>query len=1251
MANIDVVARLQLRAEQFSSEGGKKAAELASKMRTASQDVRASWASSFSDVQRLAATAFQMPRTAGGALDLSSEIGQLRRAAEASEQRAEAARQMAVAMQAAAGAANVDSEALRRDADAAAVSALASERDAAAIRERIIALEAVQVELNQTTMQTRQLTDTGNKHVVSANQQRQSMMMLGQQAQDFTVQVASGQSAVTAFVQQIGQASFALQGMGGRMAGVAAFLTSFGGILTTTAVIALAPFVAKILEGNDALGEAIDKLRKDAEETEVNRQAKIQFTRSIEGQIEAQRALNAEMERGLVSQRQINRQNLDNSQRRFDDRRGDVANLSLQLLQARQKLADVVAAAEQSSKVPTVDGDYLFAGQIQAASAEVDRLREELTKQRRAMREAEQGVIDATVTIAKENAAALADPVEQIKRKYDDLADAAIKAARNNKQLADSLEGVLAGYERQKDKETKAARDRESAAERGGRVALGTTIANEGGAATLAAAQRFVGAREDTAGGRATLRDLFGGAGISIDPEKTAWCAAFVNAVLAGQGIKGTGSLAARSFLNYGTATNRPTQGDIVVLRRGTGGQGHTGFYAGTDARGRVLVTGGNQDNGVSTAPFARSEVLGFRRAPTASRAYADELRAQKAAADEAKRSNAELERSLDQLADRFDPATAAARQYRDEIAAIIKLQAAGKLGAGEGFDLMKGARQRMVDARSNAFNQSFRTVIGEDSINAAVGELNAGIMSATDLWNHRLELGALNAGEALAGAVGNIADMFGLRIGGAANALFAPGGIQGGARETAKLLGESLKGVGLNLSDKSLGAITTALAGAATGQIGGSIFSGITGKKNSAVGSAAGGILGELAGKELGKVVTKEVGGALGKTLGGAAGPIGSLVGGALGGLLGGLFQKAKTGAVSVTGSNVGVIGGNNAGVQQVLSGLGGAVQKGVNRIVDQLGGTLGDYMVSIGKYDDYYRVSSTNTKTVGEKGYSPGRVPGLIYDGTDESAAVEAAIRDAIADGAVKGISEAAKRVLAAGKDLDSALNKALLIESVPRDLKAMLDPVGAAVDDLNRRFQKTVDALKEGGASAEEMARAEQLYNLQLQQVKNSTAAASASLKSFLTDLKLGGNSPYSLREQEATALAQLKPYLDQIGAGQRVDQDKYQQAARAYLDVERQLYGSTQAYFDAQAQIQAATAKAIETIDNAVPITPGVESPFAKATADSAAKTASNTQTGNELLSQLSDQMESVRQLLAQMQGGGASGFIGDVRAFG
>ncbi len=109
--------------------------------------------------------------------------------------------------------------------------------------------------------------------------------------------------------------------------------------------------------------------------------------------------------------------------------------------------------------------------------------------------------------------------------------------------------------------------------------------------------------------------------GDDIDPSKTAWCAAWVNAVLGASGIEGTGSLAARSFLKFGTKAEKPGRGDLVVLSRGdpNGWQGHVGFYAGKVTRGGkeyIKVLGGNQDDGVNEKEYLASRVLGYRRPP-----------------------------------------------------------------------------------------------------------------------------------------------------------------------------------------------------------------------------------------------------------------------------------------------------------------------------------------------------------------------------------------------------------------------------------------------------------------------------------------------------------------------------------------------------------------------------------------------------------------------------------------------------------
>lgn len=132
-------------------------------------------------------------------------------------------------------------------------------------------------------------------------------------------------------------------------------------------------------------------------------------------------------------------------------------------------------------------------------------------------------------------------------------------------------------------------------------------------------ASAFLGADENT--GKQTLSAFFRKSlGKDIDPSKTPWCAAYVNSVLQNSGIDGTGSLAARSFLRFGTSTDDPSKGDVVVLARGSDpSKGHVGFFDGYETingKQYVRILGGNQDNTVSVKSYPASKVLAFRKPP-----------------------------------------------------------------------------------------------------------------------------------------------------------------------------------------------------------------------------------------------------------------------------------------------------------------------------------------------------------------------------------------------------------------------------------------------------------------------------------------------------------------------------------------------------------------------------------------------------------------------------------------------------------
>ena len=101
-----------------------------------------------------------------------------------------------------------------------------------------------------------------------------------------------------------------------------------------------------------------------------------------------------------------------------------------------------------------------------------------------------------------------------------------------------------------------------------------------------------------------------------IAHDEVAWCAAFTNAMLARAGLRGTNSLAARSFERYGTKLAAPEVGCIAVFPRGKKSwEGHVGIVAEVVGSSVVLL-GGNQGNAVSLARYPIAKAVAWRWPP-----------------------------------------------------------------------------------------------------------------------------------------------------------------------------------------------------------------------------------------------------------------------------------------------------------------------------------------------------------------------------------------------------------------------------------------------------------------------------------------------------------------------------------------------------------------------------------------------------------------------------------------------------------
>ncbi len=120
-----------------------------------------------------------------------------------------------------------------------------------------------------------------------------------------------------------------------------------------------------------------------------------------------------------------------------------------------------------------------------------------------------------------------------------------------------------------------------------------------------------IGVREDTsaASNPKVLGYYSDASHPDVKSDAVPWCAAFVGAMLKRAGVKPSGSLLARSYLDWGVALDEPRLGCIVVLSRGKPPFGHVGFYSGPG----TIISGNSAGDAVTDAKFTKGNVLGYR--------------------------------------------------------------------------------------------------------------------------------------------------------------------------------------------------------------------------------------------------------------------------------------------------------------------------------------------------------------------------------------------------------------------------------------------------------------------------------------------------------------------------------------------------------------------------------------------------------------------------------------------------------------
>jgi uncharacterized protein (TIGR02594 family) len=89
------------------------------------------------------------------------------------------------------------------------------------------------------------------------------------------------------------------------------------------------------------------------------------------------------------------------------------------------------------------------------------------------------------------------------------------------------------------------------------------------------------------------------------------WCALYANMVLTKVGIKGTETLWALDWSQWGQKLSGPAVGAFAPMKRVGGG--HIAIVVGRDKLGNLMCLGGNQDDAVNIKPFPAARPLSFR--------------------------------------------------------------------------------------------------------------------------------------------------------------------------------------------------------------------------------------------------------------------------------------------------------------------------------------------------------------------------------------------------------------------------------------------------------------------------------------------------------------------------------------------------------------------------------------------------------------------------------------------------------------
>jgi len=1232
-------------------------------------------------IQQLTAGALSMPRNDLGSLAI--DLDAYKRGAENARAQAIALREVATAADRAAKEAGDLSEATRRLIVAAGAAAREAEDLANAAEEEARAFTLLQGALNQTSSSTQAVIRNNNKlneslygGVDGLRAQRFALVQTGQQLQDFTVSLSSGQKLSTVLIQQLPQLAFAMTGFGGKVGQVAEKLAGLQGFLIITAIALAAEFTPALFGASEAsddlakrqdlLADYLDKATGKIKE-QVTWLDILQGKRDLEAAREKQQRTFDRARRSVLTTLTESGSRLDPTARVANPNPVSAEGLKLlrqtyrdlesgaidaakavQLISAAAaKDKSLAGAAKDVEKVAFAYNDAkkeldatnlqiarLAVSQGTATAAQkklVEANRESNTNTARAIELASQ---EATATTDVERARARLEQVklrgadidkkgEAAQRQYRKDLDAANTALNQAEAAADAARRAKTDLNRETREATKLAKEQSAAEERIKRIS-----------GQFDAQPRFADQQE------AALRYL----DQQIERYQRLNDEKSKQIVIEARAAKAT--VISGRDTRFEQFVEDQQQGlEIQTLR-------NAGYLAEADALQNIYQL---QRQIGSLLPEQKDQVIAIARAYEAQRREAEETRkvveayagmvtdVQSAIERLAGRTLAgknplkslssfgsdlvnsyvqtqirvaseQLFKGVDQqLRDfvnpqqKLDTATTKAADAVEVFARALTNATAQLTGAGQ-VKLLGDSGFGGTAALANLTLPSAQNLAGD--LRAAAADALADARDALGIDGGRTDGEIIvsaqkevvtairkGTGDLLSKGFPSVKDALNQLGGALGDNLARSGERQGGLIGKAS---RSLQSVSQNLGTIIQGGALGAAIGGSFGGSGRNIGGGVGALSSLIFGSSANSVMGPLA-------IASVANQAIGDIFGFKGGPLGVLTG---------LFSRTKKGSAtlgydSTTGIFSNAVSGNSQSYRDAANNLGNSVTGTLQKIADSLGADLGDFSVSIGARKKNYVVDSTGsgrTKGAGTQSFK------------EEADAIRAAVIDAIRDGAISARA-GTQRLLSQGTDLDAALNRAAKFEGVFKSLKQTLDPVGYAVDELDRQFEDLKRVFAAAGASSEEYAQLEQLYSLQrADTIKQAASAMRSSLQGLLDDLKVGESGGLSLRDRLNNALATYNPLAAQVRSGAtNVDYDAFTEAARTVQELARELYGSQDGFFSIIDDIRSLTEKALGDQQAMIDMATGKTTPFDASTPSTTSPSNDNTPIVNGLTS--------------------------------